>query len=529
MSDWDYSIEEANAEPEKEEDLSVVIKTRLEAATRDFMKNPCSYSTYLLESSQQTTVTKQTLDDLAVLPQQDRKKIMQINQIATTYANKDWIIGKVYEVISTNINTKYKLSYDATDDNESKLQKAKEIISDFNKKINIGRLIKNSIPNCYLNGNYYVYFRMNEKTGMYDVTTYPLEMVEVSDYDINGEPVLLFNVKELKRKLSRTIKKNRKNKALFYDKIDKEVKENYPSEIYKAYKNNDEFAKLDYRWTGVMRINNQNKKYGLTPIFRALYPTLTLEQFDITDNINSKAKAKKIIAQFLDPDLTKDGRDGYTEQAYAHDNFIKAFKKNTVVVTAPSYVKDIKYIEPSVDTTDTNTVKNYVERVLSTLGISFLMSTNATGATVATISLAQLMKLVNSISEQLEYILQRVYQNVLLENGIDAMYAPTVKVIDSELLEQSVKNDLAKLLYSTFNCSLETALDVLGVDIKDEAMKRKSENENGYDEIFYAHESQFTKTSDGEEVGRPADTDLETQGQRDEDKARRSKKVKKDG
>lgn len=523
--EWEVSFGDIDETPmnESKVEISALIKDRLEQAVRNYNpSNPPSSSTYLLEAAQQTTVSRSTLDDLAILPQQDKKKIMQINQIATTYANKDWIIGKVYEVISTNVNTKYRLSYDGVDGNDNKLAKAKELINNFNKQIKIERLIKNSIPNCYLNGNYYMYFRINQKTGAYDVTSYPLEMIEVSDYDINGEPVLLFNVKELKRKLSRTIKRNRKNKALFYEKVEKEVKENYPEEIYKAYKANDEYARLDYRWTGAMRINNQNKKYGLTPIFRALYPSLTLEQFDITDNINSKAKAKKIIAQFLDPNLTKDGRDGYTEQAYAHDNFIKAFKRDTVVVTAPSYVTDIKYIEPSVDVTDTKTVQSYVERVLSTLGISFLMSSNATGATVATISLAQLMKLVNSISEQLEYILERVYSNLLFENGIDPKYAPTVKVIDSELLEQQVKIELAKLLYSTFNCSLETSLDVLGIDVKDEMAKRQNENDSGYDDIFYAHESQFTKTSTGEEnVGRPADTKLETKGQRDEDKARR--------
>ncbi len=513
MAEENFEIKFATQIDENTEVITTtdeLIQSRIEEAIRKYDPSNIYYRTYLNESVITTELTKDVLDDLALLPQQDLRKIKQINSIVSTYVNKDWIIGKVVEVINTNINTQYKLSYrDFEDEGEiKKLNEAKLLIDDFNDRVNLKRLIKNVIPNCYQNGNYFFYCRRTNQ-GHYDIEPFSLEFIEVSDYEINGEPVLLFNVKDMKKKLSRTIKKNKKNKALFFDKLDKEVKQNYPPEVYKAYKAGDDYARLDHNWTGCIRINNQDKKYGLTPIFRALYPTLILEQFDITDAVTSKAKAKKIIGQFLDPKLLDDGKNGYAEMAYAHDNLVRAFKMSTVLVTAPAYVKDIKYIEPSVDTTEPNVVKSYIERVLSTLGISFLMSANSTSGTVATIALNQLMKMINSITENLEFIMERLYRNLLIENGFDAIYSPSIQIVDSELMEHDMKLEFAKTLFSTFNCSLETALEMVGIDFNDELAKRKNENEKGVDEVFSPHASQYTTSSD-DVGGRPKSDDVET-------------------
>lgn len=51
--------------------------------------------------------------------------------------------------------------------------------------------------------------------GHYNVSWYPLGVVEVSDYDVNGEPQILINMKELQSRLRKTIKKTKNNKALF--------------------------------------------------------------------------------------------------------------------------------------------------------------------------------------------------------------------------------------------------------------------------------------------------------------------------
>lgn len=498
-------------------------KEWLETAMRNYDAKNTAYSAYLNELSiTSPVVTKEKLDMLSIDPQANLLKILEINDIARTYVNKDWIIGKVAEVLESNVNSNFKLSYSSFDGNEKKVKKleeCKKIINEFNKSINLRNLIKSSVPTTYIEGNYIFYCR-GEKAGLYTYTWYPLGVVEISDYDVNGEPQVIINMRELLTRLRKTIKRTRKNKALFFEKLEEEIKANYPPEVLNAYQNKDDYAKLDRKWTGVMRVNRQNRKYGLTPIFRALYPALTLEQFDTTDNINSKAKAKKIIVQTLRKELM--GQDGtneaFEQQAWAHDNLMQAFKQKTVLVTTPAFVEKIEYVEPSTPNTDTETVMNYVNRELSTLGISFLMSSGSTGASVASISLDQLMKTINSISEQLEYIMERFYKNILEANGHSSEFIPTIRVLDSELLEMEVKQELAKLLYCNFNVSLETALSILGFDVNDEKAKRQKENKEGMDEIFKAHESQFTKSSvTDNKAGRPDGNKIDTKDKQNYD------------
>ena len=511
-----------------QEDTTVITTSELgrqwlETAMRNYDAKNTSYSTYLNDLTMGTTdITSEILDGLAVNPQNNLSKVQRINDIVRVYINKDWIIGKVHEVIDTNVNSDYRLSYKDFSDDTSKMKdllECKKIITDFNDSINLRRLIKNSVPTTFAEGNYVIYCR-TEKEDCYGVSWYPLGVVEVSDYDVNGEPQILINIKELVNRLRKTIKKTRKNKALFFENLEKEIKANYPPEVYKAYKNKDDYAKLDRKWSGDMRINNQNRKYGITPIFRALYPALMLEQFDETDRINAKAKAKKFIVQILRQELMgEDGnKESFEEQAYAHQNLMEAFKQKTVLVTPPAYVEDIKYVEPSTSNTDVNTVSNYVNRELSTLGISFLMNSDGTGASVASISLDQLMKTINSITEQLEFIIEKWYRNILVEKGYSAEFAPTIRILDSELLEMDVKQELAKLLYCNFNSSMETALSILGLDINDEKAKREHENDIGMDKIFSARQTAFTSSGKGEIVnvedkgGRPKDKNVVTKG-----------------
>ena len=49
-------------------------------------------------------------------------------------------------------------------------------------------------------------------------------MVEISDYDVNGEPQVIINMRELLTRLRKTIKRTRKNKALFFEKLEEEIK-----------------------------------------------------------------------------------------------------------------------------------------------------------------------------------------------------------------------------------------------------------------------------------------------------------------
>ena len=206
-------------------------------------------------------------------------------------------------------------------------------------------------------------------------------------------------------------------------------------------------------------------------------------------------------------------KDFFPELSYAHQNFMNAWTQSTVVVTSPPTVEDIKYVEPSVELTSKDTYNIYRSKVLSTLGIQFLMDTGSQSVSTASISVTQLMRTINSITEQLQDILKKWYRQIIIDNGFPVEYTPDVEIIDSEQLEMSLKKDLATLCYSTLNASLETCYNLIGLDVKDEAEKRKAEKEKGYEEIVSPRSTAYTKSGDSDnQGGRPQDVNDINQG-----------------
>ncbi|WP_313069785.1 hypothetical protein [Lacrimispora sp.] len=474
------------------------------------------YSAYLKDgNSPSEKLTPEYIDELADGTQNDLRKIQIINSIVRKEINKDGIIGKTHECITTNINTKTKLSYDMdiSGRNKSKqLQQVKDIITEFNQTINIKRFIRNSIPTTFDEGNYICYLR--HENNRYKIDYYPIGVCVLGDYDINGDPIVLFNIRELRSRLQKIYRKTKKNKPLFFSDMEEEVKANYPQEVYDAFIAKEDFAKLDFKYSGVIRINNMNRNYGLTPIFRTFKDLLMLDTFDNADRVNSKAKAKKIIHQKLRKEVmgTEGNKKGFEEMSYAHQNFMAAWKQPTVVVTTPPTVEEILYVEPKIELTDTKTVNNYRSRVLAALGISFLMDSGSQSVSTSDISVTQLMRTINMISEQVEDILQKWYKQVLVDNNLPVEFCPTINVIDSEELSFEMRKDLASTLYTIFNGSLTSSLELLGIDVNDEKAKRSKENDEGFEQIFKCRQTAYTSSGRGEitepqgnKGGRPTD------------------------
>lgn len=470
------------------------------------------YSAYLSDITYTgESLTIGELDLLADGAQSDINKILKINRIIHREINKDDIIGKVYESITSNINTDYKLSYkDVADRNKSKdMEKAKLLIDDFNTQINIGQLMRDSISTTYTDGTYIMCLRKKESNWIIDY--YPLGVALISDYNINGQPVVLIDITELTKRLRKVVIKAKKGKSLFFDTIDEDIEANYPPEVYQAYKDKDKYAKLDVQSVGVLRINNMGRKYGLSSIFKALKPTLMLEIFSKADEVSAKSKAKKIIHQVIREKILGDSgtNKGFEEMAFAHDQLMQAWKNPTVVYTSSPAVEKIEYVEPKTEDISVEKISLYRSKVLSALGIAFLVSDKSQSASTANISLNQLMLTINSISEQLEMVLNKFYKVVLQSDGINLEYSPIIKITDSELLSMDIKQSLVNLLYSQLNASLETCYGILGIDIEDEKQKRQIENDNKLEEIFKPRAT--NNTTNGSDLnaktGKPSETD----------------------
>lgn len=497
---------------------------KLQLALGQYDPENKKYSVYLNEGiSPSKSISVEEIEELSTNTQNDLNKVLRINAYNRKLINKNDIVGKTVESIDTNINTEIKLTYGNVDDGRNKkkkLEECKRFIKDFNTSIKVQQLTRNAITTSYVEGNWISYLRHEDKDN-YTVDIYPLGVCEITETMINGEPVIWFNIKELRKRLQKVYRKTKKKKPLMFENMEEEVKNSYPKEVYEAFLNKEDYAVLDNKYTGIIRINNLNRKYGVSPILRAYTDLSMLDTFADSDRINSKAKAKKIIHQKMRKEtMGQDyNKDFFPEVSYAHSNFMDAFKQNTVVVTSPPTVEEISYVEPKVEMTSKDTYNIYRSKVLSTLGIQFLMDSGSQSVSTASISVTQLMRTINAISEQLEDILKKWYRQIILDNGYPLDYTPDVNVIDTEQLEAELKHSLAILLFSTMNCSYATAFEILGLDINDEVQKRTIENEKKYDEIFKPHGSQYTNSEkqnpEDNKGGRPSDSNNKVKQQYD--------------
>lgn len=475
------------------------------------------YSAVLGGETTADTLTLDRISQLGQNAQNNLTNINSINAIVRQYVNTNDLIGMVVQSITNNINPEFRLSYGNFEGQRNKtrmLERTQKIIEDFIEQVDLKQIIVEAIQLTYLEGNYAAVLRQGEANkAQWQIEYLPLSIIENSGYEENGNPVLLVNISNLKTALNKTMIKKRDGTYLFFKDVNEEIKANFPPEVYEAVINRDTYAVLDPNMTGMSRINNFGRKYGLTPIFRALAPILILDDYQNADSSTAKAKSKKIIHQKMRKEClgpTGD-RKAFEEMAFAHSQLMQAWQNNTVVATTGPFVESISYVEPKTDDIPQEKINIYRNKVLSSLGVAFLASDRSQTASTANINLDQLLKEVNTIAYQVERMCERWFKAVLNANNISTTFAPHIKIIDAELLDMGMRLELSKLLYASYGCSRDTAFSLVGIDVESEAVKRQKENEENYDEIFMPYNTSYNTggyvtdpTPPGEnEVGRP--------------------------
>lgn len=458
----------------------------------------------LLEN--ETTSYMTTSDELASLAkntQSNIDKIVKINGIVKYNINKNDIVGRLVEVIENNLNTNYSINFPTIKSAKKKelkmLEEMKDFIKDFNEDINIESLIRDCVISSYVEGNFVFYLKGSSEKG-FGYVKYPLKIVEITERNIDGEPIVAFNVRDLKSKLKSSVSKFGKMKAKqkidIQTVIDEEVKRDYPSEVYDAYLANDQYVYLDPARVGVVRINNLGGKYGLTPIFKCLDSLLTLETIDNADRKTIQSKSKKIIHQKMRSNGLND-KGGFDTNAigYAQASLIQAMSNDVVVYTSNPLVESLEYIESKAELTDYNTVLYNRNRALDALGISFTTNSSKNGANTVSINYQDLLKTINKIVRELEKVINKLYRTALEEAGFLVEYAPKIKIQSTSLLDLDSCMKLVELLYSKIGASYETVYNALGMDVESEVERRKRENDMGYDELFKPHGNSYTSNS----------------------------------
>ena len=514
-------------------DSSELIQRRVEQAVRAYFAGNERYASVFEPDTSVPTVTIAKIDELARNPQNDIQKTKEIANIVDVYIIKNYLIGLVDTVIRSNLNTNYKVSYNQAPsekgrNNRKKLENAKKIVLDMLDKINIKKLIRMAIPATFNHGNYFFYMDYSPNKEKYNIHIFPLSVARIAPYRIDGEPVLMIDMSELKSRLEHNLPKRKGGKAYFFQKYEEEITKAYPKEIVDAFRNKEQYAILDYRRSGVMRAGEDAdgaSLYGISQMFRAMRDVVILDKFANVDDGASSVRARNILVQTLRKEILGPGGDrkGINEIAFAHGELCRAVKNKICVYTASPAVEDVKWLEPKSNLIDRENVTLYENRVLTTLGIGFL-SSGSIGSTIsATISLKQLMRQINYISQQLEHILEKFAQVALEEHGIEAEYTPRITVIDSEQLEADMRIDLAKMLYADLGVSRQTVFETLNLDINDEIERRESENAKNLNDIFYPYMTAYTNNGMVENTGgdgRPADKQSNNENKQVNDKQR---------
>lgn len=477
------------------------------------------YSVYVNETTNNNSLTLSYIDNLAQGIHSTLNNILNANRMIDRYIVEDGLMGYAYSCIISNINTNYKLLYNGLDNDgkESKdNEKIKNIITQFNKDVDIKRFIRDSISTTYTEGNCVSILRLDNDNAYIDIM--PLELAYPSDYKSNGADIIEVDVNSIKSRLQKTYKKTKKNKAVYFDNLLKEVQANFAPEIVKAYKDGEKYTRIDPDYADCVKINSLGKKFGVSPFFRALRPLIVLNNLEEADVSDSKARSKKIIYQKLRKELLdsqhNSGTLGLPEQELAHQSLMAALKTNFCAYTSPAFVESLEFVTAKSNNTDASTqLQQYTSKFLQSLGISFIDNEVGNYSTVKT-SVTQLVRTINYIIADLERVINKYYRTVLEYNGIDGDYAPVIKIADAEEMAIEVRQELAGFIYNTLNASRETTFNMIGLDLQDEITKRKREDKAGLDEIFSPHETSYNKSGDSnnKESGRPeSDDDLDKQ------------------
>lgn len=512
-------------------DSSSDYQERIEQAVKDYFANNARYSSVFEPDSVVSHVTLAELDSLAENPQNSIDKTRKIAKIVDKYINKNYLIGMVDTIIRSNLNTSYKVSYNQVPsengrNTKNKLKTAKQIVERMLDEIDIKKLIRMSIPCTFDYGNYFFY--MEPVEDKYNLHVFPLSVARVAPYRIDGEPVLMIDMDELRTRIEHNMPKRKGGKAYFFEKYEKEITQSYPREIVDAFRVKDKYAILDYKRSGVMRAGEDRdgaSLYGVSHILRALRDVVIIDKFADVDDTASNIRAKNILVQILRKELLGQNgdRQSIKEAAFAHGELLRAVKNKTCVYTAIAAVEDVKWIEPKSSLIDTKNVSLYENRVLSTLGIGFLAQGTAGSTLSANISLKQLMRQINYISQQLEHIIEKFAVVALEEQGISVEFAPKITVIDSEQLEAEMRIEFAKFLYGTLGASRKTVFEAINIDLTDETERRTSENQKNLDEVFRPYMTAYTNNgsdSGDENTGRPSDKNSNDENKQDYDKQR---------
>ena len=204
------------------------------------------------ESPSSVTPTVEQINEYVTGVNTSISNVLELNRIVKRFILTDDIMGATYTAVQANLNNDFRLKYGSTEGRNKRnaLQKAKDLIELFNNEVKLRRVISQGILGCFTEGTYIMYLRSYPDGGVV-IDTWPLGIAEISEYTMNGDPIVQINIREFESRLRKTYPKTKAGKALYFENVQKEIEANFPPEVVEAYKRKETYAKLDPSRTSV--------------------------------------------------------------------------------------------------------------------------------------------------------------------------------------------------------------------------------------------------------------------------------------
>lgn len=398
--------------------------------------------------------------------------------------NIDNIVGyakycyRKYGIIMRTINitrdfsaTEIKLSY------PSRNKEVKNIIEEYNKRIQIKQLMADFMYELSLTGNLACYDRDGKR-----VDIYPINKIKVVPLIKNNKQVIAY------------IPNNSAFSTDVWDKETQKAIENaYPKEVVEGMKKGSDKIILNTDNAYFAKINcSQYESYGISiilPAFEDLAHKSLLKETE-------KASSNEIINKIL---LIKvgDADNPPTREAIEQYNDLFNGVTNAARVVVPYYFS-AEFIEPKTTAFEEDKFLEVDKDILNTLGISLSLIRGESGGNYSegVINFSGLVRTIESMREKCIPILEGLYKAELKRHGYKESQAPSVSFGDV-VIDKEAKLALVKELFSVGGLPYRVLYEEHGYDFDSIKLIREEENDEGMDEIFAVHAMPFSGNQEG--------------------------------
>lgn len=369
-------------------------------------------------------------------------------------------------------------------------KKAKKIIEEYNKKVDIEQLIRDFIFELSLTGNLACY----DRDGM-RVDIYPINKIDVIPLIVNNKQLIAYKNESINFGITD-----------YGEKINKQIENAYPTEIVQGIKEGKQTIPLDPEYAYFAKINSsQYEPYGMSvilPAFEDLAHKTLLKEAE-------KATANDIIDKIM---LVQIGDENNKPNKDLIDQYTALLDgvSGSVRLTVPYYV-DAKFVEPETTVFANEKFIEVDKDILNTLGISLSLIRGESGGNYAEgmINFSGLVRTIEGIRQPIIKIVEGLYKKELERKGVKPEYAPKVS-FKEVVIDKEAKLNLMKELFTTAGLPYRVLYEEYGMDFDAIKVIREEENKEKLEETFSLHSMPFqgnnVDDNQGDEGGAPTKT-----------------------